>query len=257
MRNPRRNKLDVRTDYEYIDTGTSRAKFINYNGWDNLHRYIMHEDYLYERRLLASSIGKNWDEVYSKWCERYDARTYIGYWMRRSILNQVVHGYPNHRWGHHYFVDDNGNLQEYVPELYVRTVKPLDKIHWYGDVWFERVPCANLAKCGCLHFRRPQCLHTYDTYCSCYAAVEVCMHGNLPLKRYRWEIVTYAYHALDEVYSAYQMNAEGKTVSPGEEVASVYKVYYKDKPEHIKYTKSRKTPNKKELQIIKVKGGVV
>ncbi len=247
-----RLKLDVRIDYnDDVDTGPTLAKYLK--TYDDLdHRSTMHEDYLYERRLLAGSIGKNWDDLYSKFCERYDARTHVGFWMRRSILRQVFHGYPNHRWGHYYNVDENGNLAEHTYDYSTpRQPKPLEKIHWYGDVWFERVKCSDLTKCGCLHFKPKKCDKCSYRWRCYHDSPWVCIHGNKPLERYRWEVVTYAYHSPDEVYESYPVVDKAKTTDIVHPVYKQHIVYYRDKPDRIKYTKYRKTPNKKELQILK------
>lgn len=48
-----------------------------------------HSPYPFDR-LLASRVGRAWDEVYSELCSEFDSRSWVGYSFRRDLLYHVT-----------------------------------------------------------------------------------------------------------------------------------------------------------------------
>ncbi len=236
MRNPRRNKLDVRViDWEDVDTGpTHSRKHALERGWwrDESGIDYMGDDYRYVKYFLRSCVGKTWDDCYSKFCEKYDARSHVGHVMRRDFHRSILGG-----WGGYDLVD--GVITYEAPRRHwPKPIKPPEKIHYYGDVWFERVKCSDLAKCGCVHFKlqNDPTIDTDTSYWRYHDKPLVCIHGNHPIERYRWEVVNY--HKT-ETYQKME-----------------YDRYFRCKQVILRVVVAKKTPNKKELAVIRSKGGI-
>jgi hypothetical protein len=259
-----RLKLDTRVEYsDDVDTGPVRTKYLRtYDDYDR-RRYLGGE-WKHVERFLEASVGSVWDDVYSKLRTKYDHRSHVGYEVVRYIHSMIKTDWS--RWHHSFYIDDDGILCQHIQPKYVKPIKPPERIHWYGDVWFERQTCNGSAKCGCVHFNQVKDKNN-EYY---YTSVEyVCIHGNAPVKRYLWYVVTYAIQPLDKVYRIVEYGSWDTVLSvydngmwrakrPLEPEQKSFTMYYKDVPECNKpFVVSNKSVNRKEIKIIKGLGGIV
>jgi hypothetical protein len=232
------------------------------------------KDYLSGKALnhfLESQVGRPWNKVFHEICEFADSRSKAGHDIRKRIGYLVDdHCRLNadgdvviERWYRDslYVHPVTGILLHHKDELHKRKYEPPEKIHWYGDVWFEVITLERPAKeCGCVHFHPPgddKSVHKYY-----YRHVDykdyVCIHGNKREYEKLWYVIEYGFHPDDEIYDATYYYYETATdrertvynlQKPGDSYSHIK--YYRDYPEKQKYEKSKKSCNGKELRVLR------
>ena len=220
-------------------------------------------------RYLDASAGRPWDEVYSEIRANIDTRSAIGLHVMQHLYQHVerdvemVGGIPYHvNYSRVVEVDglyihpETGFLEHHDSQTSWRNrnrkkTKDPDKVHWHGDVWFERTRLMK-SVCRCTQPRwdeRPK----WERYHS--DPPVICQHGNPLTVFYVWFVVEYDYHSPDEVYKVYSYeNSDEWTrrrfnlVEPGMK----HVIRYKDVPDKLAepIVSRRKVANKKELKVL-------
>lgn len=110
-------------DYETAPRHESMRKSSGYNSWDYDH--YDRESYHYVSRVLDSSVGKDFDKVFSDICNKF--RKKKNYNFRREFLRQIDPYYmaPRRRWRYNgYYLDENRIIRSYdAPEKKRKKVK--------------------------------------------------------------------------------------------------------------------------------------
>lgn len=131
------------------------------------------------RRFLNSSIGKNWDALYSKICGTATVNSEKGRLIRKAISWYVDTKGSTLIHPKDYYVDNNGHLRKYSEKKSWKTrfqeakqKEPIIKINFVGDgldVWFELVSNNPISPykpkfTGWYQFIRKRIESTYPTY---------------------------------------------------------------------------------------------
>lgn len=110
-------------DYETAPRHESIRKSSGYNSWDYDH--YDRESYHYVSRVLDSSVGKDFDKVFSDICNKF--RKKKNYDFRREFLRRIDPYYmaPRRRWRYNrYYLDENRIIRSYdAPEKKRKKVK--------------------------------------------------------------------------------------------------------------------------------------
>lgn len=110
-------------DYETAPRRESMRKSSGYNSWDYDH--YDRKSYHYISRILANSVGKDFDKVFSNICNKF--RKKKNYDFRREFLGQIDPYYIAPRRGrryNRYYVDENRIIRSYdAPEKKRKKVR--------------------------------------------------------------------------------------------------------------------------------------
>jgi hypothetical protein len=277
-------RLNPNLDYDSLDYdwGPSRLSIgrIRQFGYESK---ILSENFAPLYNFLYTSIGRDWNEVYSEIRENLspnkaidfhvlfhldhmvEINVYIG--ADGHVYDSVAHGGRTYQVRNLYVHPETGKLCVNKDEPKAPKKKDVNRLVWHHNV-FNRVVTYPRATCGCVHFfvNKPSPFwmkNNHDgtteerrrlVFYDSDKKDAKCIHGNFPLKFERWDVTEYAYHSPDEVYKVIHFTDYGAALRYGLSVTNpVHKIYYRDVPEELKepYVVRRKTANKKEMKIIR------
>lgn len=222
--------------------------------------------------FLRSSIGRNWDTVYSELRTAFDPRHWTCVALRRDLhylveLNPVmVNGVPCDPECHNgyycplrrqFYRDPTTGLLQYYREPKTKCKPaPVESLAWKPGYHFELQTFNDPAPvCKCTKFN-----HIVESTRYYYRGLQsTCAHGRTPTMRKLWMVIHTAQHSPDEIYSRERISRTHRThslygiprVSAPDEPQEYLITYYRDRPDKLTYTVSRHSANHKHLELIR------
>ena len=119
-------------DYENLPKHESmRVKM-----WIDDNYHWNREAYLWIDRFLESAVGKNFDDIYSKVCERFRKKNNIGF---RQVFKSYIDPYSRSRRHNDYYLDEDRIIRKYEPivknkcKSYTLEINGITKTYYIGN----------------------------------------------------------------------------------------------------------------------------